>query len=57
MVGLTTILNGIYVYVVAIAVLLRLSPLLPARASYLDRTFKDTWRQTRGNAWRLFWGV
>jgi hypothetical protein len=45
-------------YLAAIAVVLRLSPLLPARAAGdLDRTFGETWRQTRGNTWRLFWGL
>lgn len=42
----------------ATAVTLRLSLLLPARAVGDWRlTFEQTWNRTRGNAWRLFWGV
>jgi hypothetical protein len=42
----------------AAAVILRLSLLLPARAVG-DRhlTFKETWSRTRGNTWRIFWGI
>jgi hypothetical protein len=37
---------------------LRLSLLLPARAvGDLSLTLKQTWVRTRGNAWRLFWGM
>lgn len=43
---------------VGAAVALRLSLLLPARAiGDLSLTFKQTWRRTRGNTWRLFWGI
>jgi hypothetical protein len=36
----------------------RLSLLLPARAvGDLDLTFKETWKRTRGNTWRMFWGI
>jgi hypothetical protein len=46
------------VYLASMAVMLRLSPLLPARAvGDFGRTFKETWRQTRGNTWRIFWGL
>jgi hypothetical protein len=45
-------------YVAAIAVMLRPTALLPARAvGDLDLTFRETWRRTRGNTWRLFWGL
>jgi membrane-anchored glycerophosphoryl diester phosphodiesterase (GDPDase) len=45
-------------YIAAVAVMLRLCPLLPARAvGDLDLTFKQTWRRTRGNTWRLLWGI
>ncbi|HEY2136084.1 MAG TPA: hypothetical protein VGH49_09360, partial [Xanthobacteraceae bacterium] len=37
---------------------LRLSLLLPARAiGNLGLTFKETWIATRGNTWRIFWGI
>jgi GYF domain 2 len=46
------------VFLVAAAVMLRLSLLLPARAvGDLDLTFKETWKRTRGNTWRIFWGI
>jgi hypothetical protein len=36
----------------------RVSLLLPARAvGDLDLTFKETWKRTRGNTWRMFWGI
>jgi hypothetical protein len=45
-------------YVVGIALMLRFCLLLPARAAGdLNLTFKDSWRHTRGNAWRIFWGI
>jgi hypothetical protein len=45
-------------FLAAFAVFLRLSLLLPARAvGDLDLTFKETWKRTRGNTWRLFWGT
>lgn len=45
-------------YVTTIAIMLRLSLLLPARATGdLDLTFKRSWNRTRGNGWRIFWGV
>jgi hypothetical protein len=48
----------VIVYVAAIAVMLRLTALLPARAvGDLGLTFGETWRRTRGNTWRLFWGL
>ena len=57
-VGSVAALMVIALYAVVIAIMLRLSPLLPARAvGDRDRTFKETWRQTRGNTWRLFWGL
>jgi hypothetical protein len=46
------------VYLAAFAVFLRLSLLLPARAiGDLHLTFKETWKRTRGNTWRMFWGT
>jgi hypothetical protein len=45
-------------YAVGTAVAFRLSLLLPARAvGDLSLTFKQTWHRTRGNTWRLFWGI
>jgi hypothetical protein len=45
-------------YVVGIALMLRLCLLLPARAAGdLNLTFKEAWRRTSGNAWRIFWGI
>jgi hypothetical protein len=46
------------VYAAGIVVALRLTLLLPARAiGNTGLTFKQTWNRTRGNTWRLFWGV
>ena len=46
------------IYLAGCAVMLRLSPLLPARAvGDLGLTFKETWRGTCGHTWRLFWGL
>jgi hypothetical protein len=43
---------------VGLAVAFRLSLLLPARAvGDLSITFKQAWLRTRGNTWRLFWGI
>ena len=45
-------------YAVGTAVAFRLSLLLPARAiGDLSLTFKQTWHRTRGNTWRLLWGI
>jgi hypothetical protein len=45
-------------YLVGIAIMLRLTLLLPARAiGNTDLTFRETWNRTRGNTWRLFWGM
>jgi hypothetical protein len=45
-------------YVAGIAIALRLVLLLPARAIGNTRlSFSQTWNQTRGNIWRLFWGL
>ena len=56
-VGLVTITLMIALCVTAIAVVLRLSLLLPARAvGDRERTLNETWRRTHGNIWRLFWG-
>jgi hypothetical protein len=42
----------------AFAIGLRLSLLLPARAvGDLELTFKETWKRTRRNTWRIFWGT
>ena len=46
------------VYAVGIAVSLRLTLLLPARAiGNTSLTFRQTWNRTRGNIWRMFWGI
>ena len=43
---------------IAYFLLLRLIPLLPARAAGdLALTWRDTWTRTHGNVWRLFWGL
>jgi hypothetical protein len=50
----------IYAYLVAVffAVAGRLSLLLPARAvGDLGLSFIDAWNATRGNTWRIFWGI
>jgi hypothetical protein len=48
----------ILAYVVGITLMLRLCLLLPARAAGdLNLTFKNAWRHTRGNVWRIFWGI
>ncbi len=45
-------------YLIGVAVGLRLILLLPARAvGDLSLTFKQAWNYTRGNTWRLFWGI
>ena len=45
------------VYVLAVAIMLRLSMLLPARATGdLDLRLAQSWHRTRGNCWRIFWG-
>jgi hypothetical protein len=52
------LLLGFVLYAVGTAVALRLTLLLPARAiGDTNLTFKQTWNRTRGNIWRLFWGV
>ena len=48
----------VVVNMLAIAVILRLALLLPAQAiGDIGLTFKQTWNRTRGNTWRLFWGM
>jgi hypothetical protein len=48
----------VLVYLAAAVALLRFSLLLPARAiGDLGLTFRQAWHQTRGNTWRLFWGI
>jgi len=45
-------------YVVSVALMLRLSLLLPARATgNPSLSLKDAWRHTHGNLWRLFFGI
>jgi GYF domain 2 len=45
-------------WLAGVAVALRLHLLLPARAvGDLDLTFKETWKRTSGNTWRIFWGI
>ena len=57
--GVVTLIPvAVLFYLVSIAVVLRLSVLLPARATGdFGRTFKEAWRRTRGNTWRIFWGM
>jgi hypothetical protein len=52
------LLLGFALYAVGTAVAFRLTLLLPARAiGDTGLTFKQTWNRTRGNVWRLFWGI
>jgi hypothetical protein len=45
-------------YAIGIALMLRLCLLLPARAAGNSiLSFKGAWRHTRGNLWRIFWGI
>ena len=45
-------------YFASIAAAFRFSLLLPARAvGNLGLTFAEAWHRSRGNTWRLFWGV
>jgi len=47
-----------FFYIVGFVILLRRSLLLPARAvDDVGLTFKEVWNRTRGNTWRLFFGV
>jgi hypothetical protein len=57
--GLFLLIPLVFVlYILATAVMLRLILLLPARAAGdLSLTFRQTWNRTRGNTWRLFWGM
>jgi hypothetical protein len=55
---LPLILMFFVVYLIFVAVTLRLTLLLPARAvGNTDLTFRQTWNRTRGNIWRMFWGI
>ena len=48
---------GLLLGLAAIAVVLRLSLIAPARAiGNFGLTFREVWHRTRGNTWRLFWG-
>ena len=48
----------VVLYCVVAGALLRLSLLLPAHAvGDVDLKLKEAWRATRGNTWRLFWGL
>src|SRR5205085_445248 len=52
------LLLGSAAYAVGTAVAFRLTLLLPARAvGNTGLTFKQAWNRTRGNVWRLFWGI
>jgi hypothetical protein len=49
---------ALILYTAGIAVMLRLIVLLPARAiGDLTLTFRQAWRRTGGNIWRMFWGL
>lgn len=53
-----TALIMVALYLTFITVILRLCLLLPARAvGDLSVTFRQAWNSTRGNTWRLFWGI
>lgn len=55
---LPLLLAAFALYIACLAVTLRLVLLLPARAvGNRDLSFGQAWQRTRGNAWRLFWGV
>ena len=57
-VSIATTLLIIALFVFGLAAMLRFGLLLPACAvGNLGLTFLETWRRTRGNTWRLFWGV
>lgn len=48
----------VLLYLVGVSVVLRLCLLLPARAvGNLSLSFKEAWNRTRGNTWRIFWGI
>lgn len=57
-IGVVSAIVVVVLYVAVFTVVLRLSPVLSARSvGDLNPNFKETWRLTRGNTWRLFWGV
>jgi hypothetical protein len=52
------ILATVLLSMFAAAAVLRLSLLLPARAvGNISLTFKQAWNRTRGNTWRMIWGI
>ena len=56
--SLVAVLLILVLYVIGAAITLRLSLLLPARATDdLRLRIGDAWRRTRGNTWRLLWGI
>jgi hypothetical protein len=56
--SLALFLGPFVLYAVSTAIVLRLCPLLPARAvGATELTLRQTWKRTRGNTWRLFWGI
>jgi hypothetical protein len=57
-IAVAIVLIMLLLYLTGIAVMLRLILLLPARAvGDLSVTLRQTWHRTRGNIWRLFWGI
>jgi len=55
---LALVLGFFALYAAATIVALRLCLLLPARAvGGTEHTLRQTWKRTRGNTWRLFWGI
>lgn len=55
--GLVVLMAVFSAYVIGILILLRLSMVLPARAvGDISLTFKQAWRRTKGNTWRILWG-
>jgi hypothetical protein len=56
--SVAVILLILVLYAFGLAAALRLSLLLPAQAvGNLGLTLGETWRRSRGNTWRLFWGL
>jgi hypothetical protein len=52
------VLIAFALYITALSIVLRLSVLLPARAvGDSTLTFRQAWNRTRGNTWRMFWGL
>jgi hypothetical protein len=56
--GFLTSMGTLALYLFGFVVVFRLCMLLPARAvGDQTLTLKQSWRRTKGNTWRMFWGV